>query len=134
VSRPALYRRFPSKEDLLAELTARERRDFDDRLRAATAGLSDTQQLDAALRFVAEFQRTYSLRRLIEIEPEYLLKQLALTFPVLRDRLLRYFPPATRDVQASSIARIAFCHFLLPDDDPDRLLAELRQAAGIATL
>ena len=50
--------------------------------------------------------------------------------PIMRDRLLPHFPGPDGYTTATVVTRVALSHLLLPDDDPDLFLAELRSAAG----
>jgi AcrR family transcriptional regulator len=134
VSRPTLYKWFPTKDALLEEFSQYEQRKYDAGLAAAVQGLAGDARLDAILRFVVEFQQTYSLRDLVDVEPEHVLRQMARALPVLRRRLVPMFEGAEAEAVAAIVVRIALSHALLPDDDPDELLRELRVAAGIAHL
>ena len=60
VSRPTLYRWFASKGELLDAFGVYEREMFDTGISRATAGLRGTEKLDAALRFIVEYQQSYS--------------------------------------------------------------------------
>ncbi len=77
VSRPTLYRWFASKEELLAAFSVYERHMFDSGISRATAGLRGTDKLDAALQFIVSYQQSYSGVRVIDIEPEVVIAQLA---------------------------------------------------------
>ena len=69
VSRPTLYRHFGSKDGLLEAFGLYEQDNFDAGITAAIAGLSGADRLDAALRFIVDFQSTYSLGSLTEMTP-----------------------------------------------------------------
>lgn len=131
VSRPTLYRWFASKEKLLDEFGAFEQRTFDTGIGKATAGLRGTARLDAALRFIVEFQHSYSGVRLVDIEPEVVIAQLANVLPVLRARLQRLLPGPNGAVKAATAIRVAVSHYLVRSDDDDQFLAQLRHAAGL---
>jgi AcrR family transcriptional regulator len=131
VSRPTLYRWFPSKEALLEAFGAYEQAKFDAGIAAVIAGVARTDRLGAVLRFIVDFQQSSSLSRMVEIEPEYVLQQMARVLPITRERLLPYFPRPNRFTIATVVTRIALSHMLLPDDDTDLFLAELRSAAGL---
>ena len=131
VSRPTLYRYFPSKEELLAAFGLYEQDNFDAGMATAVAGLRGTERLDAALRFVVAFQHTYSLGFLADTEPEHVLAQMKRVMPVLHDRIARLIPGGNADLAASTVVRVAVCHYLVGANDSDQFLAELRYAAGI---
>ncbi|MCV7178888.1 TetR/AcrR family transcriptional regulator, partial [Mycolicibacterium sphagni] len=60
VSRPTLYRWFASKEALLDAFSVYERQMFETGISRATTGLRGTDRLDGALRFIVEYQHSYS--------------------------------------------------------------------------
>ena len=132
VSRPTLYRYFGSKEGLLEAFGLYEQDNFDAGIATAIAGLSGTDRLDAALRFVVDFQSSYSLASLAETEPEHILQQMKRVLPIMRDRIARIIGGEQAEIAASAVVRIAVCHYVIGDDTPDRFLAELRHAAGLA--
>jgi hypothetical protein len=68
---------------------------------------------------------------MVEVEPEYVLHQMARVLPITRKRLLPYFPDPNGFTIATVVTRIALSHMLLPEDDTDLFLAELRSAAGL---
>jgi AcrR family transcriptional regulator len=131
VSRPTLYRWFASKSDLLDAFGAYERDLFDDGVSAATAGLRGTEKLDAALRFIVDYQQSYSGVRMVDIEPEVVIPQLTTVIPVMRARLERLMSGSNRAVKAATVIRVAISHFIVRSDDNDEFLAQLRHAAGI---
>lgn len=131
LSRPTLYRYFPSKDDLLAAFGLYEQDNFDAGIASAMAGLRGYQRLDAALQFVVDFQRSYSLGFLVDTEPEHVLAQMRRVMPVLQERIARLIHGEDAEVIAATVVRVAVCHYLIGDDDRDRFLAELRYAAGI---
>src|ERR1700746_1611308 len=75
VSRPTLYRWFASKEDLLSAFSKYERLTFESGMGRATAGLKGADKLDAALRFIVDYQHSYTGVRMVDIEPEHVLNQ-----------------------------------------------------------
>jgi AcrR family transcriptional regulator len=131
VSRPTLYRHFGSKEGLLEAFGLYEQDNFDAGIAAAMAGLTGTDRLDAALQFIVDFQSSYSLGSLAEIEPEHVLHQMKRALPIMHERIARIIPGEDSDVAAAAVVRIAVCHYMIGDDRPDRFLAELRHAAGL---
>ena len=131
VSRPTLYRWFPSKEALLEAFGRYEQQRYDAGIAEAVAGLEGDARLEAVLRFIVEFQHSYSLRRIVDVEPEHVVHQMTRVMPIIRDRLLAHFPGPNGRVVASVVTRIALSHALIPDDDPELFYAELRHAAGL---
>src|SRR5690606_14408076 len=131
VSRPTLYRWFASKEDLLDAFGAYERQLFDTGISKATAGLRGNEKLDAALRFIVEYQHSYSGVRLVDIEPEVVIAQLSQVIPVMRARLQRLLPGANGAAKAATAIRVAVSHYIVRSDDDDQFLAQLRHAVGI---
>ncbi|MCV7282647.1 TetR/AcrR family transcriptional regulator [Mycolicibacterium flavescens] len=130
VSRPTLYRHFGSKQGLLEAFALYEQDNFDAGIAAAVTGLVGPDRLDAALRFIVEFQRTYSLGSLADVEPEHVLQQMKRVLPIMHERVARIIPGEHRDVAAAAVVRIAVCHYLLGDGSSEQFLAELRHAAG----
>lgn len=131
VSRPTLYRWFASKEELLGAFGVYEREMFDTGISTATAGLRGTEKLDAALRFIVEYQQSYSGVRVVDIEPEVVIAQLAHVIPVMRARLLKLLTGANAQVKASTAIRVAISHYIVRSDDEGQFLAQLRHAVGI---
>jgi len=131
VSRPTLYRHFGSKEGLLEAFAHYEQDNFDAGIAAAIAGLSGADRLDAALRFVVDYQYSYSLGSLAETEPEHVLAQMKRVLPIMRDRIARLIPGEDADVAAAAVVRIAVCHYMIGGGSPEQFLAELRHAAGL---
>jgi AcrR family transcriptional regulator len=131
VSRPTLYRYFGSKEGLLEAFGRYEQDNFDAGIAAAVAGLSGVDRLDAALRFIVDFQSTYSLGSLADIEPEHIIHQMKRVLPIMRQRVARVIPGDRGEIAAAAVVRIAVCHYMIGGGRPDEFLAELRHAAGI---
>src|SRR4051794_198921 len=116
VSRPTLYRWFASKEELLDAFGRYEREMFDSGVGKATAGLRGNEKLDAALRFIVEYQRAYSGVRVIDIEPEVVIAQLTQVIPVMRTRLERLLQGPNRSVKAATAIRVAVSHYIVRSD------------------
>lgn len=131
VSRPTLYRWFADKSELLNAFGVYERESFDNGMSRATAGLRGTEKLDAALRFIVEYQQSYSGVRLVDIEPEVVIKQLSVIIPVMRARLLKLLSGTNSDIKAATAIRVAVSHYIVRSDDDDQFLAQLRHAVGI---
>lgn len=131
VSRPTLYRYFPSKEELLLAFGLYEQDNFDAGIALAMAGLRGRARLDAALQFVVDFQQSYSLGFLADTEPEHVLTQMKRVAPILQERIARLIPGDNAELAAATVVRVAVCHYLVGGKDREQFLAELRYAAGI---
>lgn len=131
VSRPTLYRWFASKNELLESFGTYEKTLFDTGIANATAGLRGVDRLDAALRFIVEYQQSYSGVRMVDIEPEVAIAQLAEVMPVMRGGLERLIPGPNAAVKSATAIRVAVSHYLVRSDDADGFLAQLRHAVGI---
>jgi AcrR family transcriptional regulator len=131
VSRPTLYRWFASKEELLSAFSRYERKAFEIGLVKATSGLKGTEKLDAALRFIVDYQHSYSGVRMVDVEPEHVIAQVSRAIPEMREGLERLLPGPNAAVKAAIVIRIAISHYIVRSDDADEFLAQLRQAVGI---
>jgi len=131
VSRPTLYRWFASKEELLSAFSRYERQTFDSGLSKATAGLKGVDRLDAALRFIVEYQNSYSGVRMVDVEPEHVIAEFSRVIPQMREGLQRLLPGPGGAVKAATAIRVAISHYMVRSDDADELLAQLRHAVGI---
>ena len=132
VSRPTVYRYFGSKEGLLEAFGLYEQDNFDAGMAGAMAGLSGADRLDAALRSIVDFQSTYSLGWLADTEPDHVVHQMKRVLPIMQERVARVIGTDSGDVAAAAVVRIAVCHYMIGGSSPDRFLAELRHAAGLA--
>lgn len=131
VSRPTLYRWFASKSDLLDAFGTYERDIFDSGITKATAGLRGNEKLDGALKFIVDYQYSYSGVRLIDIEPEVVIAQLTTVIPRVRNHLERMLQGPNKSVKAATAVRVAVSHYIVRSDDKDQFLAQLRHAVGI---
>ncbi|WP_026256223.1 TetR/AcrR family transcriptional regulator [Mycobacterium sp. 155] len=132
VSRPTLYRWFADKQELLDAFGQFERDMFDSGVGRAIVGLRGSEKLDAALRFIVSYQQSYSGVRLVDIEPEVVITQMAQVIPVMRNRLQKLLSGPNAAVKAAIVTRLAVSHYIVrSDDDDDEFLAQLRQAVGI---
>jgi len=104
---------------------------FDSGISRATSGLRGTEKLDGALRFIVEYQQSYSGVRLVDIEPEVVIAQLGRIIPMMRARLQKLMPGPNGAVKAATAIRVAVAHYIVRSDDGDQFLAQLRHAAGI---
>ena len=131
VSRPTLYRWFSSKEELLSAFSRYERQVFESGLFRATAGLRGTDKLDAALRFIVDYQHSYSGVRMVDVEPEHVIAQVSRAIPQMREGLERLLPGPNAAVKAATVIRIAISHYIVRSDDAEQFLAQLRHAVGL---
>jgi AcrR family transcriptional regulator len=131
VSRPTLYRWFASKEELISAFSRYERHTFDSGLSRATAGLRGPEKLDAALRFIVDYQHSSTGVRMIDIEPRHVLADFSRIMPPMREGLQRMLTGPDAAVKAAAAIRIAVSHYIIRGDDADDFLAQLRQAVGI---
>ncbi|MGO8861664.1 MAG: TetR/AcrR family transcriptional regulator [Acidimicrobiales bacterium] len=145
ISRPTLYRWFPTKNDLLAALTAYEEQRFDIGLQQVIAAhRAPRRRLEAALRFLMNYLDQSMMPDPIGVDPEFALKSIAVSLGphieilagLLGDSLFEV--PAVRagaltPQQASEMfLRIAYSHYLVPHADSEVILTMMRDFAGIS--
>jgi AcrR family transcriptional regulator len=145
ISRPTLYRWFPTKDDLLAALTIYEEERFDVGLQLVIdTNRAPKRRLEAALRYLVNYLDESMMPDPIGVDPEYALKSLAMSLGphieilarLLGDALLEV--PAVRsgvltsEQAAEMFLRMAYSHYLVPHPDSDLLLAMMRDFAGIS--
>jgi TetR/AcrR family transcriptional regulator, repressor for uid operon len=133
ISRPTLYKFFSSKDDLLAAFSLFELQLLREDLERAIEGHTGRQRVDALLRFLAEFYGSYQMRALVEIEPGLVLGQMSKTLPALVELIAPALQGQVRKPQVAAMAlvRLSVCHYLVPGYDDDRLIDQLRAAAGV---
>jgi len=105
VSRPTLYRYFPSKQALLSALAEYQQWRFDAGLADAIRRVPREDQLDAVLCFVVQFQTDDRTRRLVDIEPTFVLDRLTRMLPAQRESLARLLADSLEHTSASDGAR-----------------------------
>jgi AcrR family transcriptional regulator len=145
ISRPTLYRWFPTKGALLAALSAYEEERFDIGLRAVIdAHRTPKRRLDAALRFLMNYLDESMMPDPIGVDPEYALKSLARSLGPHVEILARLLDDAlfevpavragalTPEEAAELFLRMAYSHYLVPHLDAEVLLAMMRDFAGIS--
>jgi AcrR family transcriptional regulator len=144
VSRPTLYRWFPTKDDLFTALTAYERAQFDEGLRAEIdAHRTPTRRLDAALRYLVTYLDESMGSDPIGVDPEFALRSLNDSLGAQVETLVRLLGPAldqvpavgskamSRTQAAEMFLRVAYSHYLVPHPDTEELLASVRTFAGL---
>ncbi len=145
VSRPTLYRWFPSKDELLEALTVYEEQLFDARLAAVIAAQrSPGRRLDAALRCLVTYLDGLMGSDPIGADPGFAIQSLAsslgpqtASFVSLLGDALEAVPSVrlshlTHEQAAEMFLRMAYSHYLVPHRDPEELLANLRSFAGLS--
>ena len=144
VSRPTLYRWFPTKADLFAALTGYERAIFDGGLEAEVrAHRTPSRQLDAALRFLVTYLDASLGRDPVGVDPAFALRSLSDSLPAQVETLVRLLGPSldqvptvrrgalSRTHAAEMFLRVAYSHYLVPHPDPEELLATLWTMVGL---
>ena len=134
VSRPTLYRWFASKRELLDAYVVWERQYYERAVTAATANLPPCERLDAALRVIVEYQQSYPGLRMIDIEPEQVIRRLSRVIPLMRQRLEKLATGSDPALAVATAVRVAVSHYLVRSDDDDNFLAQLRHAARVKHL
>jgi AcrR family transcriptional regulator len=144
VSRPTLYRWFPTKDDLLTALTRFERARFDEGLRGVIdAHRTPARRLDAALRYLLTYLDESMGSDPIGVDPEFALRSLNHSLGDQVAALVRVLGPAldevpavrvkamTRTQCAEMFLRVAYSHYLFPHTDTQELLVSMRVFAGL---
>jgi AcrR family transcriptional regulator len=144
VSRPTLYRWFPTKDDLLAALTEYERAQFQSGLRAEIdSHRTPARRLDAALRYLLTYLDESMGSDPIGVDPAFALRSLNDSLGAQVESLVRLLGPAldqvpavrtnamTRAQAAEMFLRVAYSHFLVPHPDTEELLVSMRTLAGL---
>jgi AcrR family transcriptional regulator len=145
VSRPTLYRWFPSKELLLGAIAGYEVERFDTGLeQVVTAQNSSPRKLEAALRFIVSYLDREEGVNPIGTDPAFALQSLADTIDphvgsvsALLGDALDEVPAVrggalTRQQAVEMFLRVAYSHYLIPHRDTAELLEILRSFAGLA--
>ena len=133
ISRPTLYKFFSSKDDLLSAFSHFELQLVRQELDRAVRGSTGPNRVDALLQFLVDFYGSYQMRGLVEIEPGLVLHQMGNSLPALVELVAPVLAGQVAEPQvvAQALVRLAVCHYLVPGYDGDRLLDQLRAAAGV---
>jgi AcrR family transcriptional regulator len=144
VSRPTLYRWFPTKDALLEALTTYEEQLFDARLEAViTAQRSPGRRLDAALRCLVTYLDGLMGPDPIGADPGFAIQSLASSLAPQTASFVRLLGDAfeavpavrlghlSREQAAELFLRLAYSHYLVPHPEPEVLLANIRSFAGL---
>lgn len=144
VSRPTLYKWFPTKDALLEALTAYEEELFDARLQAVIeAQRIPARRLDAALRCLVTYLDGLMGPDPIGADPGFAIQSLASSLGPQTASFVRRLGDAfetvpavrqgrlSREAAAEMFLRLAYSHYLVPHPDPEVLLADVRSFAGL---
>ncbi|MBC8364513.1 MAG: TetR/AcrR family transcriptional regulator [Actinobacteria bacterium] len=144
LSRPTLYRWFPTKADLLLALGKYAEEQFDAGLRTLVEERREpADRLDAALRYLVSYLDEAMGSDPIGVDLAFALKSLAASLDPHVEALARLLGdslaqvPAVRsgalspEGAAELFLRLAYSHYLLPHEDSETLLANLQALAGI---
>lgn len=144
VSRPTLYKWFPTKDALLDALTTYEEELFDARLQAVIeAQATPARRLDAALRLLVTYLDGLMGPDPIGADPGFAIRSLAGSLPQQTASFVRRLGDAfetvpavregrlSREAAAELFLRLAYSHYLVPHRDPELLLSDLRSFAGL---
>lgn len=144
VSRPTIYRWFPTKALLLGAITAYEVEQFDLGLQRLAARHGDpARRLDATLRYLVTYLDESVTADSIHVDAEYSLRSLADSLPPHVESLTRvlgdaldevpsvHAGAATREQAAEMFLRVAYSQYLVPDPDAEHVLAAMRAFAGL---
>ncbi len=97
----------------------------------ASAGLRGRDRVDAACKFIVEYQQSYPGLRMVDVEPAHVIGRLAHVIPIMRQRLERLLDGPNGAEAAATAVRVAVSHYLVRSDDDDQFLAQLRHAVGL---
>jgi len=144
VSRPTVYRWFPTKTLLLAAVAAGEVEQFDLGLQHLADSYADpTARFDAALRYLVTYLDETMGTDAINADPAFSLQSLADSLGPHVDSVARVLGDAldqipavragvlTRVQGAEILLRVAYSHYLVPNPDTGQLVATLRAFAGV---
>lgn len=138
LSRPSVYKRYPSKDALVAAAVSREAQRVVDATRQAAAGIEDPREaLATAVATMLQLAREHPLLdRVVRTEPERLVPLfttddgliLAAVRPQIESVFAQRFPtmgPVSRRRVADMLARLLISYALNAPDDPPEVVADV---------
>lgn len=145
MSRPTLYRWFPTRALLLGAVTAHETERFDRGLDQLAQSHEDpARRLDAALRYIVTYIDDYAGTEAVHAsDPAFALQSISDSHRAHVDSVARALHDAldqvpavasgelTRTDASELLLRIAYSHYLVPSTDRERLLATVRAVLGV---
>ncbi len=144
VSRPTLYRWFPTKSDLLAAITEYESASFEQGLRVVVdSQRSPRRKLDSALRYLVTYLDSTAGVGSMSVDIEFAIGSLAASLEPQSETLAALLGDALAEVPAVRVRalsrqqaaemflRLAYSHYLMPHPDPEVLLTAMRGFAGL---
>ncbi len=145
VSRPTLYRWFPTRELLLGAIAVHETERFDRGLqRLADAHPDPVERFDAALRYIVTYlDERGGVESITASDTGFALQSMADSHQahvgsiarVLGDALEQIPAVAsaalTRDQGAEMLLRVAYSQYVVPSTDTERLLSTVRALIGV---
>jgi len=135
VSRPTVYRYFPSRNDLLAQLAHHEGLRFQQRmLEAVERAPSGPERVLLVLQHATQHVREHpALQRILETDPGFVLAGLRREFPNVKAQLAKVLAAALADTEmvrrgvvtadqlVDWMVRLMVSAFLLPDPHPNQM-------------
>ena len=88
-----------------------------------------SEKLDAALQVIVDYQQSYPGLRMIDIEPEHVIRRLSRVIPLMRERLERLAQGPDASLAVATAVRVAISHYLVRSDDDDDFLAQFARHA-----